>query len=754
MIARRLSCTLRRASTLLGVCLVALCWVGCKKGGGGGGGGDRTPPVVTLIGPNGGERWGGTRAISWSTTDANPWVVEISLSADSGATYATALGSTIADVGTFSWDTTASPDAATCRVRVVATDARGNVGAAAVSASDFVVDNAPPATTLGAPVGGEVWGGTQNISWTTSDANPGTVQVSISSDSGATYPVILAAAAPDTGSLAWDTTARSDGASYRIRIVPTDAAGNLGAASESAADLALDNTAPSATLTAPIGGETWSGLRTISWTTSDANPGTVEIRLSGDSGATYSTVIAPAAPDTGLYSWNTSSTPSGGTYRIRVVPTDAAGNAGLPSDSPGNFSISTFPTGLPTSRVSVDSAGGQGDLSSTTPSVSGAGQYVAFLSAATNLVPGDTNGVSDIFVRDRETGLTERVSVDSSGVQANSWCGSPVISADGRWVLLTSQATNLVSGDTNGQQDVFLHDRQTGNTERVSTTFSGGQANGISYAGDISPDGRYIVFASDATNIVPGDTNGVRDVFIRDHQAGTLERVSVSTGGGQGDALSFGGRVSADGRWVAFPSNATNLVAGDTNASEDVFVRDRQAGTTVRVSVSSSGAQGNGSSGSGGESISADGRYVAFRSLASNLVASDTNGTVDVFVRDLQASTTLRASVSSLGVEGNGGSGSPTSMSADGRYVAFLSDATNLVLGDTNASTDVLVHDNQTGATARASLSSSGGQASGQCLEQALSADGRYVVFRSLASDYVVGDTNAAADVFAAPNPL
>ena len=213
-------------------------------------------------------------------------------------------------------------------------------------------------------------------------------------------------------------------------------------------------------------------------------------------------------------------------------------------------------------------------------------------------------------------------------------------------------------------------------TSVVSAAPDGANADNDSDTPSVSSDGRYVAFASSATNLVAGDTNGQRDVFVRDMSTGTVVRVSVSSDEVEGDSGSYDPSISADGRYVAFESGATNLVAGDTNSTMDVFVRDLTSTTTVRVSVDSDEVvEGNNSSVD--PSISADGRFVAFESYATNLVAGDTNGTYDVFTRDLTATTTVRVSVNNLGVQGNFGSFDP-SISADGRYVGFESAATNL----------------------------------------------------------------------------
>ena len=231
---------------------------------------------------------------------------------------------------------------------------------------------------------------------------------------------------------------------------------------------------------------------------------------------------------------------------------------------------------------------------------------------------------------------TERVSVDSAGNQGNGASAFPSISPDGRFVAFRSDASNLVPGDTNGIGDVFVHDRQTGATQRVSVSSSGTQAAGLNSAGaSISADGRLVAFASGASNLVSGDSNNARDIFVHDRQTGATTRVSVSSSGVQANANSFFPSLSADGRLVSFYGSSNNLVPGDTNGKSDVFLHDRQTGTTLLVSVDSAGNQGNQSS-SGASSISADGRSVAFSSQASNLVSDDTNGTTDLFVRILQ----------------------------------------------------------------------------------------------------------------------
>ncbi len=343
-----------------------------------------------------------------------------------------------------------------------------------------------------------------------------------------------------------------------------------------------------------------------------------------------------------------------------------------------------------TERVSVALRGGAND-GSFAPSISPDGRYVTFYSDASNLVPGDTNGVADCFIRDRQTRKTERVSVTTSGTQANDFSYEPSMSADGRYVAFYSYATNLVPGDTNGEYDIFEHDRQTGKTTRVSVDANGGQLNGPSISPSYSADGRYLVFLSYASNLVPNDTNGQPDVFVRDRVTGRSERVNVSSSGvptGK-NAFTENPLISADGRYVVFQSDAIGLVPGDTNKEMDIFVHDRQTGGTERVSVSSSGVQANLQSNVA--SISGDGRYVAFMSYASNLVAYDSNYRADIFVHDRVTGVTERVSVPTGRRQANGISLNP-SISVDGHFVSFTSIASNLAANDNNNAQDVFVH--------------------------------------------------------------
>jgi Tol biopolymer transport system component len=415
-------------------------------------------------------------------------------------------------------------------------------------------------------------------------------------------------------------------------------------------------------------------------------------------------------------------------------------------------------------RVSIASDGSQANNSSfKASSISADGRYVAFTSRASNLVAGDTNDTIDVFVRDRQTGQTTRVSIASDGSQANNRSSeeAPSISANGRYVAFSSDASNLVPGDTNNKLDVFVYDRQTGQTRRVSVASNGSQANNDSFSPSISVDGRFIAFTSRASNLVAGDTNNTIDTFLHDRDFDAdgngngifdeperiqTTRVSVASNGSQANDGSEGTSITPDSRFIAFSSDASNLVAGDTTNTIDVFARDRQTGQTTRVSIASDGSQANANSSE--PSISANGRFVVFSSDASNLVAGDTNIRRDIFVHDRQTGQTTRLSVASDGSQGNGTSFTP-SISLDGHYVAFYSDS-NLVAEDTNNKADVFVYDRQTGQTRRVSVPSNGSQANNDSFDPSISVDGRFVAFISRASNLIAGDTNNEFDIFIA----
>lgn len=396
-------------------------------------------------------------------------------------------------------------------------------------------------------------------------------------------------------------------------------------------------------------------------------------------------------------------------------------------------------------RVSTDAAGGQGDGNSATASVSADGRYVAFYAEATNLVLDDGNGYGDVFLKDTQTGMIIRVSTDSEGGQGNGSSWYPSVSADGRYVAFESLAANLVPSDTNSRDDIFLKDISTGRTTRISTGSDGRQGSARSGYPSISADGRYVAFSSLAHNLVSADVNGTWDVLVKDTATGQTAMVSSNSSGQAGNSWSYFSSVSADGRYVAYHSNASNLVEGDTNGTVDIFVKDTVTGRTFIVSTDSAGSQGNGESWC--PSISADGRYVAFFSNASNLVPGDNNGTWDVFWKDTLTGQTIMASSDSAGSQGNSWSITP-SISADGRYVTFASYASNLVEGDSNKAVDIIVKDISSGRTTRVSTDSAGGQGNNHSYRPSISTVGGLVAFESLAANLLPDDTNNKYDVF------
>jgi hypothetical protein len=419
--------------------------------------------------------------------------------------------------------------------------------------------------------------------------------------------------------------------------------------------------------------------------------------------------------------------------------------------------VQTAPDYAYAERVSTDAGGGQADSDSFSPSISADGGYVAFYSTADNLVAGDTNSHADIFVKDLQTGAIVNASTDASGGQADKDSGTFSISADGGYVAFSSAADNLVAGDINGFSDVFVKNLLTGAIVLASTDASGGQADANSStfsAPSISADGRYVAFESVADNLVTGDTNGKTDIFVKDLQTGAIVNASTDSNGGEADGpvrrgattLSTNPSISADGHYVAFQSAATNLVADDTNGQQDIFVKDLQTGAIVLASTDASGGQAD--FGGIDPSISADGRYVAFQSFADNLVAGDTNAANDIFVKDLDTGAIVRASTDANGGEADSDSYAP-SISADGRYVAFYSYADNLVPDGLNTgSASVFIKDLVTGAIVRAPVGINGTAVDSDTFAPSISADGKTVAYYSSADNLVAGDTNGSYDIF------
>lgn len=411
-----------------------------------------------------------------------------------------------------------------------------------------------------------------------------------------------------------------------------------------------------------------------------------------------------------------------------------------------------------TQRVSLAADGGQIGVGSTTPSLSGDARLLTFVTSAP-LVADDTNDVEDVYVRDLATGGIQRVSVAADGSEGEVRSGASRLSRDGRHVAFVTAAA-LVPEDTNDAVDVYVRDFAAGTIERVSVSSTGEQASAAFSPPALTPDGRYVVFQSNAANLVPGDTNDAWDVFVRDRVAKTTERVTVATDGSEADtgfvSAAWTPSISDDGRHVAFGSYASNLVEGDTNGLQDIFVRDRVAQTTEHMSVSSQGERGKHQSAK--PVISGDGRYVAFWSISSNLVPEDTTGAYDIFVRDRVEGTTERVSIAGDGgTEGDSHAFEPV-MTPDGRFVAYMTLARTLVEGDEGDLNvwDVHIHDREAGSTERVSIASDGTAQTVEGLSvrqpwlfrPTISDDGRYVAFGSDDDALVEGDSNEAADLF------
>ncbi|MEM7205835.1 MAG: zinc-dependent metalloprotease family protein [Planctomycetota bacterium] len=425
--------------------------------------------------------------------------------------------------------------------------------------------------------------------------------------------------------------------------------------------------------------------------------------------------------------------------------------------------------------MSIESRGTldqQGDSFSGTAALSADGRYVAFATLSSNLdssPTGDTNNLADIYVRDRQTGTTTRVSLGTAGQQPNGHSLAPALSSDGRYVVFESFANNLVAGDTNQARDVFVYDRVQMQTVRVSVGPGGIEADGDSSAPDVSGDGSLIAFESSATNLDPADLNGVRDIFVHDVGAATTTLVSVSSTGALADGVSGAASLSADGRHVAFHSLATNLGADQVTPNvQDVFAHDRTTGVTTLISAVPVGLGGQwapGDEASADPDLSADGRFVAFSTRSPILKGDPANLSVTQVVlrrdRDVDedgvfdehgglagggvgTDVTTQSTVSGDDPDGDSG---PSAIAEDGQSVALQSDATDLLPGDVNGQRDVFVW--RKGALFLTSATAAGDAADGISQAPAISATGSVVAFESSAKDLVTPDANGAVlDVF------
>lgn len=401
-----------------------------------------------------------------------------------------------------------------------------------------------------------------------------------------------------------------------------------------------------------------------------------------------------------------------------------------------------------TERVNLTNAGSQmasGNLQDP-PQISQDGRYVAFSTSSTTIVSGDTNGDPDIFVRDRKLGTTVRANVSSTGAELSQGYGSGFnMSANGRFIIFASNNNNVVPGDTNGVRDLFIRDLKNNTTERVSLTYAGGQSAGATDGeADISADGRYVVFTTAASDFVSGDTNGVYDIFVRDRKLSTTTLLSKSNSGALANAQARWPSISCDGSYVTFVSGATNLVSGDTNGFSDVFLVDRIADEVANITLA-----GNGAVGSGYADVSCSGGKIVMRSDASNLIANDTNGVADIFTYKIFDDVYERVNVNSAGGQTSLSSPGTTmnAMDFSGRYITFSSDEA-LTMDDTNNTRDVFLKDSEDGSIQRVSKRSSTVEASGSSQLSHMSLDGREVVYASGDTGLVTGDTNSSEDIF------
>jgi putative cell wall-binding protein len=403
-------------------------------------------------------------------------------------------------------------------------------------------------------------------------------------------------------------------------------------------------------------------------------------------------------------------------------------------------------------RVSENESGVQVNDIAYTSAISADGATLAFESKATNMVPEDLGVDEDIYVVEPFTGDVELISVSPTGSVGNEVSSNAFVSADGRFVVFSSFASNIVPPDTNVDWDLFIRDRMTDTTKRVTLGPGSVEPTAGTYYGQCTANGKFVAFTSTAISLVPGVVEGGQ-VYIRDMDAGINELVSVAPGGGSGNE-SAGTRISMtpNGRYVAFTTNSTNLDSPpQTGFMSDAYVRDRVAGTTTRVTRTHTGALPTGHSSD--VQISANGRYVVFEYEDDDLLAADSNTYRDIFRYDRSTGKTEIVSVQQGGGQGNNHSRSPRGISADGRHVYFTSTASNLrddvdPGSDTNNDTDTYAKDMVTGEVTRVSLTDSLGQITGDSDWGDMSADGRNFVFDSFGTNVVTPDTNGDTDVF------
>ncbi len=541
--------------------LVAAATLSCTRGRGGGGVIIVSEPSITY--PAGSELLAGTVDLTWNGLGSLANEVAIELSPDSGDNFTTVIIESTPDDGLYRWDTTAIPDGDLYRLRMIFTDTVDHVRAPLDSTANFTIDNTAPVVALTAPVGALVLAESVDITWSTVELHPGTVEVRLSSDGGTTFATVLATGLDDTETFTWDTSTVADDLDYRLRIVGTDAVGNPSTPAESIDDLAVDNTAPTIALTSPVGGEVIGDSHEITWTTTDAHPGTVEIRLSDDSGGTYDTVIAAAAPDTGSYVWDSSAILEAGAYRIRVEPTDEVGWPGASDDSPADFSVAHVPMVAGPALFRDENGNGLADAGDTlvvpfdrAVAVNGATESDFDLP-----VSGDTFGAGPtiavgavptevVVTFAAAPTLKARQHFDASSTLANSASGidiSASMTADAIEGAVSgvdavpSEIVDVAPGFVDGGQvGAVAHDTRAavlgdvdrdgnpdlllGHADSTAQVFTGDGAGGFSDSGQSLGGGN-----TAALLLFDADGDGDEDLYLG----------NISTGGGNADSLYF-----------------------------------------------------------------------------------------------------------------------------------------------------------------------------------------------------------------------
>lgn len=557
------------------------------------------------------------------------------------------------------------------------------------------------------------------------------------------------------GVLQWDTTGGASGDKYAAQVIIEENHGGSGGGRvplDFIIELVGSITNSPPTCAGASGSiQTAVGVPVnLTLTGTDPEGGPLQVNHQGlPPGATLTPVSGTTSnsPFAVQFSWTPSATQAGQSFPVLVLFTD---NGGLQAQC--SFAITVNDEAADFELVSVKSTGvGSGDGRSSNPALSANGELVAFTSAASDLVSSDNNGRLDVFVRNRIRRTTELISVNTGGASGNGDSYNPVISADGRYIVFQSRASDLVTGtDNNNAFDIFLRDRTLGQTFLVSVDANGNAAAKDSYSPQMTADGRKIVFASAADNLVNNDTNGTADAFLRDLDAGTTTLLSVSTNGWSGNSISAPPTITPNGRYVAFLSAANDLAAGDANNHNDVYRRDLMSGTTELVSRNTNGTAGNLTSFN--PVISANGQRVAFASQATDLTTdTDTNISTDVFLFDFGSNATrLISRAPGTSRAGNKGSATPF-FSSDGNHLLFISIATDLAANDTNGKQDVFLWNGGGDTNELISVNSLGtgpGNDFAGISAAGMSEDLRFVVFYSTATDVAAGDTNAVSDIF------